>query len=331
MAAASLILGLVGCVFMIGGMLGTMVPYVGSILSFGAPVLCLFGLILGGVAMSRANRMDEPSGLATAGMVINGVGFLFSLLLALTCGLCNACISTAAMNPQNQGQWSPQGPGTTPFGGTPFGATPTAPFGATPTAPFGATPTAPFGATPTAPFGATPTAPFGATPAPFGATPGSSDERCVAAEQCCLAFADGDATFCESSVASARTSSEPSTACARLAEGWTTGLRAMGHDVPDSCNQAQVSSVPNTVCTNNCAFARDGNCDDGRPGAGTQHCPIGSDCDDCGIIELPSPTPTGNCSDTCAHSSDGECDDGRPGAHTNACASGTDCSDCGPA
>lgn len=37
-----------------------------------------------------------------------------------------------------------------------------------------------------------------------------------------------------------------------------------------------------TMCTNTCEFANDGECDDGGPGAEFDVCALGTDCDDCG-------------------------------------------------
>jgi hypothetical protein len=54
-------------------------------------------------------------------------------------------------------------------------------------------------------------------------------------------------------------------------------------------------------CTDSCRFARDGECDDGRPGAATGLCELGTDCSDCGanpnlepsdeLDQSPSPPP----------------------------------------
>ncbi|MBX3246592.1 MAG: hypothetical protein KF901_05360 [Myxococcales bacterium] len=83
------------------------------------------------------------------------------------------------------------------------------------------------------------------------------------------------------------------------------------------------------MCTNTCRHANDGECDDGRPGAHTSLCPLGSDCNDCGPAH-PQARGRGMCTNTCRHANDGECDDGRPGSHTSLCAFGSDCNDCGP-
>ncbi|MBO6934039.1 MAG: DUF4190 domain-containing protein [Deltaproteobacteria bacterium] len=101
MPIASLVLGGVAFLFMIGGFFLTAVPIAGSILSFGAPLLSLTGIVLGGMAMSRAKQEGGTNGVALAGLILNIVAFLLSLAVALTCGLCNACLTAGEMNRQN--------------------------------------------------------------------------------------------------------------------------------------------------------------------------------------------------------------------------------------
>ncbi len=101
MHIASLVLGGVSFLFMIGGFFLTAVPIAGSILSFGAPLLSLTGIVLGGMAMSRAKQQGGSNGVALAGLILNIVAFLLSLAVALTCGLCNACLTSAEMNRRN--------------------------------------------------------------------------------------------------------------------------------------------------------------------------------------------------------------------------------------
>ena len=121
------------------------------------------------------------------------------------------------------------------------------------------------------------------------------------------------------------------------------------------------------ICTNECEYAHDGDCDDGGPGADYNLCEYGTDCADCGprpvdgeeggnsggaaaLVELdedaeslseglggedgessPEPDEDGMlCTNTCRHAHDGDCDDGGPGADYNLCEYGTDCADCGP-
>ena len=38
----------------------------------------------------------------------------------------------------------------------------------------------------------------------------------------------------------------------------------------------------NEICSNSCAFANNGDCDDGGPGSRTASCDYGTDCADCG-------------------------------------------------
>ncbi len=98
MAAGALILGVLSLILMIGGFFTTTIPILGSILSFGSPICALAGMIMSGVAMSRAKQEGGDSALAIVGLVINILGFIGGLLVAITCGLCNACVSAGAMN-----------------------------------------------------------------------------------------------------------------------------------------------------------------------------------------------------------------------------------------
>jgi len=98
MGPGSIVVGIVAFLFMIGGFLATPVPYLGSLLSFAAPILALAGIIMGGVAMSRAKQTGESSGAGVAGLIVNIIAFVLSLVVALTCGLCNACVTGGANN-----------------------------------------------------------------------------------------------------------------------------------------------------------------------------------------------------------------------------------------
>ncbi len=119
MPVASILLGIVALLFMMGGFLMTGVPVAGAVLSFGAPLSALVGIVLAGIAMSRAKRDGQESGAAVAGLVVNIIAFILGLAVALTCGLCNVCFSASAMgagasaanNPFWQGQ-----PGQSQFG-----------------------------------------------------------------------------------------------------------------------------------------------------------------------------------------------------------------------
>ncbi|MEM9863831.1 MAG: hypothetical protein AAF938_19685 [Myxococcota bacterium] len=109
------------------------------------------------------------------------------------------------------------------------------------------------------------------------------------------------------------------------------------------------------LCSEECRFSNDGECDDGGEGSLTSECALGTDCLDCGPRSEAGPEPgctssldcapgerctaTGCvpddaepemlCSEECRFSNDGECDDGGEGSLTSSCAFGTDCLDCG--
>ncbi len=95
MAAVSLGLGALSLVLMVAGFLTTGVPYLGASLSFAAPVAALAGLITGGISLSRAKEAQESTTLPVVSLIMNGVFFLLALLVALTCGLCNALITAS--------------------------------------------------------------------------------------------------------------------------------------------------------------------------------------------------------------------------------------------
>lgn len=103
MAIGSIIIGVVAFLFMVAGFFLSPVPYVGAVLSFGSPVLGIVGIVMAGMSMSRAKQTGEASGAATAGLIVNIIAFILGLAVALTCGLCNACM-TSNMNNPNRGQ-----------------------------------------------------------------------------------------------------------------------------------------------------------------------------------------------------------------------------------
>jgi hypothetical protein len=98
MAIASILLGVGSLLMMFGGIFLVWMPGVGSMFAFGGPILALVGIVLGGLAMSRAKQEGNPSGAALAGVILNVVGFLFGLIVAMTCGLCNAACTSAMIN-----------------------------------------------------------------------------------------------------------------------------------------------------------------------------------------------------------------------------------------
>lgn len=238
MGVASSILAILAFFFLLGGMLTSLVPYVGSVLSFGAPLLALFGIVLGGVGMSRAKQHGDSDTFATLGLTLNIIAFLFGLVFALTCGLCNACISQSAQQnarwnlgptPGSAGTWPTTTPGTT----TPLGTTPT-PSGFSPP-PLVPTPVLP-DPNGTTPNGTTPngTRPNGTRPSVDPTTPTADVPECRAAEACCRAFFD-DATPCDESLAAARASSDVADACSQMAREYRAGLTSLDREIPPEC------------------------------------------------------------------------------------------------
>ncbi len=158
MGIGSIVLGLFAFVCMVGGIVLGWVPFLGTMLSFLAPVLALVGIILGGVALSRAKSGGgESEGLAVGGLVTSIIAFIPSMLVALTCGVCNVCATAMYLDPSigafDAGPVHPDG-GMTPNGSIappPFPSMPSV----TPLAPSSTTPT------PTLPAPVTPTSPSG--------------------------------------------------------------------------------------------------------------------------------------------------------------------------
>lgn len=226
MGVASSILAILAFVFLLGGMLTSLVPYVGSVLSFGAPLLALFGIVLGGVGISRAKQHGDSDTFATLGLTLNIIAFLFGLVFALTCGLCNACISQSA---QQNARWNlGPTPGSARSTPTPSITTPTIPTG-----PSGFSPP-PLVPTPVLPDPNTTTPSVDPSVDPTGATPTADVPECRTAEACCRAFFD-DATPCDESLAAARASSDVADACNQMAREYRAGLTSLDREIPPAC------------------------------------------------------------------------------------------------
>jgi len=99
MGIASIVLGVAAFVFMLGGVFLWWIPILGALLAFGAPVLALAGCVTGGVGLSRARQEGDSTGLATAGLIVSIIAFVFGLVVAVTCGFCGALCSAATLNP----------------------------------------------------------------------------------------------------------------------------------------------------------------------------------------------------------------------------------------
>ncbi|MDQ3034050.1 MAG: hypothetical protein M3Y87_16665, partial [Myxococcota bacterium] len=118
MGLGSILLGVFALVCMFGGFVLTFVPFLGTMLSFLAPVLSVAGIVLGGIAMSRAKEMGENDGTAIAGLVVNIVAFIPAMLVAVTCGLCNTVCTGMMLTPHDPNQtswWLRDGGGASPF------------------------------------------------------------------------------------------------------------------------------------------------------------------------------------------------------------------------
>lgn len=121
MAVVSVLLSFVAFASMGLGLLLTPVPIWGSVFAFLAPALALTGIVLGGLAMSAANKAGRPSGFALAGVIMNVLAFMPAVVVALTCGLCNAVVSTQGNQPPFRMMFPPQlqQPGVTDAGVAP--------------------------------------------------------------------------------------------------------------------------------------------------------------------------------------------------------------------
>lgn len=97
MVIGAVLLSFVAFVCMGLGLLLTVVPVWGAVFSFGAPALAMIGMILGGRAMSEANKAGQPSGFALASVIMNALAFLPAVVVAMTCGVCNACVSAGGL------------------------------------------------------------------------------------------------------------------------------------------------------------------------------------------------------------------------------------------
>jgi len=130
MAALSIVLGVLSLACVALGVLFTPVPLMGAAFSFGAPALAIAGIVVGGIAMSRAKRsvaLAAPqglpnagpsapaqapnpgsSGVALTGVIVSALALLPALLTALTCGVCNAVFSTGQFQTQRNFQFNLQ-------------------------------------------------------------------------------------------------------------------------------------------------------------------------------------------------------------------------------
>jgi hypothetical protein len=94
MALVSILLAVLAFICTLAGFLTTPIPILGAVLSFGAAGIALTGIIIAGRAVSAAKRSGMPNDAARISVVLNVLAFVPALLVALTCGVCNAVVST---------------------------------------------------------------------------------------------------------------------------------------------------------------------------------------------------------------------------------------------
>ena len=100
MGIGAIVLGVFALVCALAGAVLFWVPFLGTMISFLAPVLALAGTILGGIALSRAKSgAGESEGLAIGGLVTSIVALIPSVLVAVTCGACNVCATGMYLDP----------------------------------------------------------------------------------------------------------------------------------------------------------------------------------------------------------------------------------------
>jgi len=86
MAVAGLVLGILSLV-------GGSIPVVNA---FPMWLLGILGIIFSATARSRAQKAGEPTGLATAGLVLSIIGTIFAFIFFLACVACAAALGAGA-------------------------------------------------------------------------------------------------------------------------------------------------------------------------------------------------------------------------------------------
>jgi hypothetical protein len=120
MALVSILLSVVALLCTAIGFFTTPIPVLGTVFSFGAAAIALLGVVLGGRAVSAAKRQGRTNDTARIGVISNALALVPALLVALTCGVCNALFSSGNVQVQrdfqfNGGTWEPDaGPNALP-------------------------------------------------------------------------------------------------------------------------------------------------------------------------------------------------------------------------
>jgi hypothetical protein len=100
MALISILLSVLAVICMLAGFLLTPIPVVGALFSFGAAAAALAGILLGGKAISQAKQRAQPADVGRLAVILNGLAFVPSVLVAMTCGVCNAFMTTTDFDVQ---------------------------------------------------------------------------------------------------------------------------------------------------------------------------------------------------------------------------------------
>jgi CBS domain containing-hemolysin-like protein len=77
MAVASMVLGIIALVLL-------WIPFIGSI----APVIAIAGIVLGVLGKKQLSMAGQPSGTATAGVVLSAIALVISTIFTIICGSC---------------------------------------------------------------------------------------------------------------------------------------------------------------------------------------------------------------------------------------------------
>lgn len=171
MALISILLSVVALLCTAIGFFTTPIPVLGTLFSFGAAALAILGVVLGGRAVSAAKRQGTTNDTARIGVILNALALVPALLVALTCGVCNALFSSGNVQVQrdfqfNMGQGDPDaGPSALP---PPQHAAPGEPGAPPPAEPGPGSPAQPGTPPPSAP----PQQPSSLPPPPLPAGPG---------------------------------------------------------------------------------------------------------------------------------------------------------------
>ena len=85
MAIASLVLGILSLIIM-------WIPFI----SFVAIILSVIGIILGAIGKKQLATAGQPTGMATAGIVLSIISLALSTIFVIACGACAAAVSSLA-------------------------------------------------------------------------------------------------------------------------------------------------------------------------------------------------------------------------------------------